>query len=78
METVLTWAGVDDPGRLDRASVAFTGDSMRAYGSTHTRGFATSWGLDVGPGWATRSIHVTAHGPGWWRTLTLTRDDAGR
>jgi hypothetical protein len=78
METILTWAGVDDPERLDRASVVLAGDSMRAFGGTHTRGFATSWCLDVGPGWVTRSIHVTAQGPGWWRTLTLARDDGGR
>lgn len=77
MATIVTWAGVDDPERLDRASVELAGDSVRAFGSTHTRSFATTWSLDVGAGWVTRSIDVTVRGMGWWRSLTLTRHADG-
>lgn len=73
MATILTWTGVDDSELLDRASVELAEDSMRAFGSTHTRSFATTWSLDVGPGWVTRSIDVTVRGIGWWRSLVLTR-----
>jgi hypothetical protein len=61
---ILTWAGVDDRERLDRASVVLAADSMRAFGSSHTRSFATTWSLDVGAGWVTRSIDVTVRGIG--------------
>lgn len=78
MATIVTWAGVDDPERLDRASVELAEDSMRAFGSSHTRSFATTWSLDVGAGWVTRSIDVTVRSLGWWRSLTLTRHPDGR
>ncbi len=79
MARMVTWAGVDDdPERLDRATIDLAPDAMRAFGSSHTRSFATGWSLDVGPGWVTRSIGVTCRGLGWWRSLTLTRHPDGR
>ncbi|MBW1638791.1 putative glycolipid-binding domain-containing protein [Microbacterium resistens] len=71
------WQGIDDPDRTDLAHVRFSGDAMRAHGTSITRAYATSWSLDVGPGWITRSLEVDAHGAGWRRSLRLTRDADG-
>ena len=74
---LLSWTGIDDPSRVDLASVDFGEGSMRAIGSTRARDFTSSWELEVAEGWVTRSLRVTTRGFGWVRSLELTRSDAG-
>ncbi|TXK15767.1 putative glycolipid-binding domain-containing protein [Microbacterium wangchenii] len=72
-----TWRGVDDPGRIDHAVVRMGAESMSAHGTSTTSTYATSWDLDVGPGWVTRALRVSAHADGWSRALVLTRETDG-
>jgi hypothetical protein len=74
---LLSWAGVDDPSRWDLASVELDDTSMRAIGSACARNFSSSWYLDVGPGWVTRTLRVTTRGFGWSRSLDLERSNRG-
>jgi hypothetical protein len=76
-ERLFTWRGVDDPERIDHASIQLGADCMHAIGAAHARSFATAWELDVAPGWVTSALCVTSRGFGWWRVLTLTRSDDG-
>lgn len=70
---LLSWTGLDDSARVDHASVELGDDWMRAIGTARSQEFTTCWELDVGKGWQTRALHVTARGFGWSRTLDLTR-----
>lgn len=74
---LLAWSGIDDPSRVDQASVELNGESMRAIGGALARNFSSSWELDVASGWVTRALRVTTRGYGWMRTLDLTRSDDG-
>lgn len=74
---LLSWSGIDDPTRVDQASVELGTSSMRAIGSARAQHFSSSWELDVGPGWVTRALRVTTRGLGWARSLDLTRSDDG-
>ncbi|MET4097739.1 putative glycolipid-binding domain-containing protein [Arthrobacter sp. UYCu712] len=71
MTSLYAWRGTDDPERVDLASVSVTSDSMRAHGTSVTPSYASSWQLDVGLGWVTRSISVQVHGGQWSRSLLL-------
>jgi hypothetical protein len=74
---VLAWVGDDDPGRIETASIRFGADGMQAIGGARTASYVTDWELEVGDGWRTRALHVTARGFGWWRTLDLRRSPEG-
>lgn len=74
---LLTWVGVDDPGRLDLASVELGAASMRAVGGARAQHFSSSWELDVADGWVARALRVTTRGLGWARSVDLTRSSAG-
>lgn len=76
--TLLTWSGIDDTSRVDRACITFRGTSMQAIGGASSGWFSSSWQLDVGPGWVTRSLRVTTHGFGWSRSLELERSASGQ
>ncbi|GAA1154112.1 putative glycolipid-binding domain-containing protein [Nesterenkonia sandarakina] len=75
---LLTWSGIDDPDRLDHACVEIDSTSMHAVGGTQARHFSSSWELEIGEDWTTRSLHVTTRGFGWSRWLELTRAESGR
>lgn len=77
MPSLFTWRGTDDPERIDHASVCFSHTSMTAHGVSLTPSYASSWQLDIGSGWATRSLRVNIQGHNWGRCLVLTRDDSG-
>jgi hypothetical protein len=68
----LAWRGVDDVARIDRARVRVDDEGMTAHGTSLTDDYALSWSLDATDGWITRTLDVTVHGDGWWRTLALT------
>ncbi|MGR0220093.1 putative glycolipid-binding domain-containing protein [Agromyces sp. ZXT2-6] len=73
-----TWIGDDDPDRIETACVRFgTEGSMHAIGGARTHRYVTDWELDIGDGWRTRALRVTARGFGWWRTLDLERSPQG-
>ena len=74
---LLTWVGVDDPSRVDLASVELGAASMRAVGGARAQHFSSSWELDVADGWVTRALRVTTRGLGWVRSVDLTRSSAG-
>jgi hypothetical protein len=68
-----TWAGVDDPARLDHAIVEFPVAGFRAIGTSTAIDYTTTWALDVDSAWRTRALQVSAHGFGWSRRLELSR-----
>lgn len=74
---LLSWSGIDDPTRVDQASINLSELSMQAIGGTRSRCFSSSWELDVAPGWVTRALRVTTRGFGWSRSLDLSRSDRG-
>ena len=74
---LLTWVGDDEPDRIETASVRFGADSMHAIGGARTAWYVTDWELEVGDGWRTRALRVTARGFGWSRTLDLGRSPQG-
>lgn len=78
MSSLFAWRGIDDPQRFDVASLSLEADSMRAHGTSITRSYASSWSLEVGRGWVTRSLAVQVHGGDWRRSLLLERDEHGR
>lgn len=73
-----SWRGIDDPHRIDSASIELDPDRMRALGGSRTVAYATSWSLEVDPGWITRTLRVDVAGFGWWRRLELSRSAQGR
>lgn len=75
--TTLAWRGLDDPDRLDTATVVLGPDSMRAIGTSRTAIYASQWSLRVGPGWITASIAVDVRGFDWSRRLVLQRSSDG-
>lgn len=76
-ERLVAWRGVDDPTRVERASVLLGTTSMRAVGGAVSSAFVSSWALDVAHGWVTRSLRVACSGFGWSRTLDLRRSQDG-
>lgn len=73
---LLAWAG-DDPERLETASLRLGSDGMHAIGGARAARYVTQFELEVGDGWRTRALRVTARGFGWWRTLDLERSPQG-
>lgn len=73
----LAWQGVDDAARSDRARVRIDDDGMTAHGTSLTDDYALSWSLDATDAWVTRTLDVTVHGDGWWRTLALAHSIEG-
>jgi hypothetical protein len=77
IERLLSWSGLDDPSRIDLATVQLSTDSMRAIGGARSDWFTSSWELDIASGWSTRALRVTTRGFGWSRTLELARSTTG-
>ncbi|MDN4480236.1 putative glycolipid-binding domain-containing protein [Demequina muriae] len=74
---LVSWTGVDDPSRVDLASIDLGSTSMRAIGGSRALDFSSSWELEVADGWITRALRVTTRGFGWGRMLELTRSRSG-
>ena len=74
---LLAWVGDDDPDRIETATVRFGAERMHAIGGARTAWYVTDWELEVGDGWRTRALRVTARGFGWSRTLDLERSSQG-
>ena len=74
----LHWAGVDDPGRRDSAVVSFRTGELAASGTSTCDEYSATWTLNTSPGWVTRRLQVAVTGPGWSRSLDLTRSVDGR
>lgn len=72
-----SWQGVDDPARLDTATINLESDHLTAHGTSRTDSYAVSWALTTVEGWVTRRLTVTVHGNGWSRHLELERADDG-
>lgn len=72
-----TWQGIDDPGRLDSATINLEPGRLSAHGTSRTDSYALSWALTTTDGWVTRRLTATAHGHGWSRHLELERHDDG-
>ncbi|MFZ3453594.1 putative glycolipid-binding domain-containing protein [Arthrobacter sp. 7Tela_A1] len=74
----LHWAGTDDPGRRDTAVVSFRETELAASGTSTCDDYSATWTLNTSPGWVTRRLQVEVTGPGWSRSLELTRSVDGR
>ena len=74
----IEWQGVDDPARRDAALVRLETDGLAAAGASVADAWTSAWSLEVGPGWITRRLAVRTQGPGWARSLALTRGEDGR
>lgn len=73
----MAWIGTDDPQRIDAATVAIDGSTLRATGTQRTTEWALAWALTCDKRWITRRMRVHALGPSWSRTLDLTHDGVG-
>jgi uncharacterized protein len=67
------WVGLDDPRRLDAATIHFGNDFLNAVGTSRASGYAATWELRTDPGWVTRYLGITVRGFGWSRQLELMR-----
>jgi hypothetical protein len=78
----VSWVGIDDPDRLDAASVHLGSGELTAAGTSRTSAYALAWTLTTEPGWITRRLEVAARGvsrgAAWSRDLVLERDPSGR
>lgn len=72
-----TWQGIDDPARIDSATVNLEPGRLSAHGTSRTDSYAMSWALTTADGWVTRRLTATVHGHGWSRHLELERADDG-
>jgi uncharacterized protein len=72
-----SWQGIDDPARLDSATINLEPGRLSAHGTSRTDSYALSWALTTTEGWVTRRLTATVHGHGWSRHLELERDDDG-
>ena len=77
MSSLFTWRGIDDPDRLDHAVLTLAQHRLSGHGVSLTPSYASSWQLDVGVGWVTRSLQVSVQGRGWGRSLALVHDGDG-
>lgn len=75
---LVRWTGVDDPDRIDVASVTFAADSLAAHGTSTTTRYSAAWSLETGADWRTERVSVSVHGDAWSRQLELTRSREGR
>lgn len=67
------WVGLDDPRRLDAATLDLGDSSISALGTSRTTQYTTTWELRTDPGWVTRYLRVHVLGFGWSRQLELAR-----
>jgi hypothetical protein len=74
---LLGWRGVSPP-RVEAAAVMLREGSLDAHGTSLTAAYRLGYRLETGAGWVTRRLDVRVEGDGWWRTLALRRDEAGR
>ena len=74
---LVSWTG-PEPVRIDVASVHLADDQLAAHGSSTTADYALTYRLVTEPRWITHRLDVRVDGDGWWRQLTLRRDDDGR
>lgn len=72
-----TWQGIDDPARLDSATINLEPGRLSAHGTSRTDSYAMSWALTTSGSWVTRRLIATVHGYGWSRHLELERSDDG-
>ncbi|WP_323959207.1 hypothetical protein GC088_11795 [Arthrobacter sp. JZ12] len=72
-----SWQGVDDPARLDSATINLEPGRLSAHGTSRTDSYAMSWALTTSDGWVTRRLTATVHGHGWSRHIELERSDDG-
>ncbi|MGM1029648.1 MAG: putative glycolipid-binding domain-containing protein [Actinomycetota bacterium] len=77
MQSSRSWIGVDDPSRVDRATLTFGADSLRGHGTSTTPEYALAWRLEVGDRWVTRLLEVAVQAEGWSRSLLLERSAGG-
>lgn len=70
-----TWQGIEDPARLDSATINLEPGRLSAHGTSRTESYALSWALTTTDGWVTRRLTATVHGHGWTRHLELERSE---
>jgi hypothetical protein len=73
---LVAWTG-PDPERIDVAHLRLEADRLSAHGSSTTAAYALTYRLRTDPRWITRRLDVRVDGDGWWRALTLQRDEHG-
>ena len=73
---MVAWTG-PDPERIDVAHLRLDADRLSAHGSSTTAAYALTFDLRTDPQWITRRLDVRVDGDGWWRALTLHRDERG-
>ncbi|MDQ1531977.1 MAG: uncharacterized protein QOE37_2082 [Microbacteriaceae bacterium] len=73
----LAWRGLDDPRRFDSAVVRSHTRRLSATGASSAPGYATAWVLETAADWVTETLRVRTVGPGWGRTLELSRSPEG-
>lgn len=77
MARTITWAGEDDPHRLDVAHARLDGTRLTAHGTQLNREWSLAWALECDEGWVTRAMRVSVLGREWSRTLDLRHDGTG-
>jgi hypothetical protein len=75
-QRLLAWRG-PHPHRVDCAHVQLDSDSLTAHGTSLTSDYTLDYRLATGLSWVTDHLDIRSRGEGWWRSLTLHRDDAG-
>ncbi len=73
---MVAWTG-PDPERIDVAHLRLDADRLSAHGTSTTADYALTFHLRTDPRWITRQLDVRVDGDGWWRALTLHRDERG-
>jgi uncharacterized protein len=73
---MVAWTG-PDPERIDAAHLRLDADRLSAHGSSTTAEYVLTFHLRTDPRWITRQLDVRVAGDGWWRALTLHRDERG-
>jgi uncharacterized protein len=73
---LVAWIG-PDPDRIDVAHLQLAPDRLSAHGTSTTAAYALAFRLRTDSRWVTRQLDVRVDGDGWWRALTLHRDDRG-
>jgi hypothetical protein len=73
---LVAWTG-PDPERIDVAHLRLDADRLSAHGSSTTAAYGLTFHLRTDEDWITRRLDVRVDGDGWWRALTLQRDERG-
>ncbi|MCC3265557.1 putative glycolipid-binding domain-containing protein [Arthrobacter gengyunqii] len=74
----LRWQGLEDSARHDTAAVSFRPRELAAGGTSVTDEYTASWTLSTATGWVTTRFCIRVDGPGWSRSLELTRSCEGK